>query len=67
MYVQGRSADVWKKNVLENLEGGLLEYKNIGEFLVDIKKEFGEGDEELVRVAELRRLEQRRKTIEEFV
>jgi len=67
LYVQGRSADVWKKNVLENLEGGLLEYKNIGEFLVDIKKEFGEGDEELVRVAELRRLEQRRKTIEEFV
>ena len=44
-----------------------MEYKNIGEFLVDIKKEFGEGDEELVRVAELRRLEQGRKTIEEFV
>ena len=35
--------------------------------MVDIKKEFGEGDEELVRVAELRRLEQGRKTIEEFV
>jgi len=34
-----------------------LEYETVGEFLVDIRKEFGGGDEELVRVAELRRLE----------
>ena len=40
-------------NVLEDLEGGLLEYKTVGEFLVDIKREFGGGDEELVKVAEL--------------
>jgi len=39
-YVQGGSADVWKKNMLENLEAGLLEYKIAGEFLADIKKEF---------------------------
>jgi len=28
-----------------------------GEFLTDIKKEFGEGNEETVKVAELKKLE----------
>ena len=60
-------ADVWKENMLEDLEGGLLEYKNIGEFLADIRKQFGRGDEESVKVAELRRLEQKRKIMKEFV
>jgi len=31
-YVQGESADVWKENVLEDLEVGLLEYKTAEEF-----------------------------------
>jgi len=53
--------------MLENLEGELLEYENIGEFLADIRKEFGGRDEESVKVVELRRLEQERKTMEEFV
>ena len=38
-----------------------------GEFLTDIKKEFGRRNEEMVKVAELKRLEQEGKTIEEFV
>jgi len=66
-YVQGGSADIWKKNILEDLEGGLLEYKTVGEFLADIRKEFEGGDKELVKVAELKRLEQEGKTMEEFV
>ena len=37
------------------------------EFLADIKKEFGGEDEETVKVAELKRLEQREKTMEEFI
>ena len=53
--------------MLEDLEGGLLEYENIGEFLADIRKEVNEGDEELVKVAELRRLEQGGKTMKEFI
>ena len=44
-----------------------MEYETVGEFLVDIRKEFGGGDEELVKVAELKRLEQEEKMIEEFV
>jgi len=58
-YIQGGSADVWKENVLEDLESGNLEYEMVEEFLVDLKKkkEFGEGDNETVKVAELKRLE----------
>ena len=52
---------------MEDLEGGLLEYETVGEFLADIRKEFRERDKELVKVAELKRLEQRGKTMEEFV
>ena len=42
---------------MEDLEAELLEYEIAGEFLTDIKKEFGGGDEEIVKVAELRRIE----------
>ena len=53
--------------MLEDLEGRLLEYKTVGEFLADIRKEFGEGDKEPVKVAELKRLEQREKMfVQEF-
>ena len=53
--------------MLKDLKEGLLEYENIGEFLADIRKKFGRGDEESVKVVELRRLEQGEKTMEEFV
>jgi len=52
---------------LEDLEEGELEYESVEEFLAAIKKEFGEGEEELVKVAELKRLEQEGRTMEEFV
>ena len=49
-YVQGGSADVWKENIMKELE--LVE-----EFLTCLKKEFGGGEEESVKAAELRKLE----------
>jgi len=52
---------------MEKLEAGELEFETVGEFLAKIKKEFGGGEEELVKATELRKLEQERKTIEEFV
>jgi len=52
---------------LEDLEGGLLEYEIVGEFLVNIRKEFGEGDKKLVKVAELKKLEQKEKMKKKFV
>jgi len=59
--------DVWKENILEDLESENLEYEIVGEFLTDLKKEFRGGNEEIVKVTELKRLEQGGKTIEEFV
>ena len=44
-----------------------MEYEIVGEFLADIKREFGGGDKEMVKVAELRRLEQGSKMMEKFV
>jgi len=52
--------------VLEEFEARELEFKTVGEFLAEIKREFGR-EEEAVKVAELRKLEQEGKTIEEFV
>ena len=61
-YVQRESVDMWKENVLEKLE-----FENVGEFLAEIKKEFGEEKKELVKAVELRKPEQGGKTMEEFV
>ena len=66
-YVQGGTADVWKENVMEELEAGEVEYKTAEEFLMSLKKEFGEGEEELVKAAELRKLEQGGRTMKEFI
>ena len=67
LYMQERIVNVQKENTLENLEEGVLEYENVGEFLADIRKEFREGGKESVKVTELKKLEQGRKTIEKFV
>ena len=66
-YVQGGSADVWKENLMEELENGEMEYKSIKEFFTSLKREFGGGEEESVKVAELRKMEQGGKMMEEFV
>ena len=44
-----------------------MKFKTVGEFLAEIKKEFGEGEKESVKAAELRKLEQGGRTMEEFV
>ena len=67
MYVQGGSANVWKENVMEKLKTGEMEYETVEEFLTALKKEFGGGEEESVKVAELRKLEQGGRMMEEFV
>ena len=45
-YMQGGMVDIWKENVLEELEAGELEFEMMGEFLAEIKREFGGGEEE---------------------
>ena len=66
-YVQGGLADVWKENMMDELESGEMEYETVEDFLTSLRKEFGGGEEELVKTAELRKLEQGEKTMEEFV
>jgi len=66
-YVQEESADVWKENVMEELESGEAEYESVEEFLMSLKKKFSGGEEKSTKVVELRKLEQGGKTMEEFV
>jgi len=66
-YVQGGLADVWKENVMEELESGEMEYETMEEFFTNLRKEFDGGEEESVKAAELRRMEQGGKTMEEYM
>ena len=58
---------MWKENIMEELEAGEIKYETAEEFLMSLKKKFGGGEEESVKVAELRKLEQEGKMMEEFV
>jgi len=60
-------ADVWEKNMIEDLESRSLSYITIGEFLSDLKEEFSSGDNKMIKITELKKVEQRSKTMEEFV
>jgi len=53
--------------MLEELEAGELEFETVGEFLAEIKREFGREEEKSVKTVELRKLEQGGRTMEEFV
>ena len=52
---------------MKELEAREVEYESAEDFLTCLKKEFGGGEEESVKVAELRKLEQEGRTMEEFV
>ena len=55
-----------KRNLLEDLELEKIKFKLTKEFLMELKK-FGGENKELVKVTKLKKVEQREKTIEEFV
>jgi len=52
---------------MEEIEAEEVEYELVEEFLTILKREFGGGEEESVKVAELRKLEQGGRMMEEFV
>ena len=52
---------------MKELEAGEVEYESVEDFLTCLKKEFGGGEEESVKVVELRKLEQEGRMMEEFV
>jgi len=49
--MQERSANIWKKNILEDLKIESFKYEIVGEFLADLKKEFRGGDNEIIKIA----------------
>ena len=51
---------------MKELEAGEVEYESVEDFLTCLKKEFGGGEEESVKVVELRKLEQEGRMMEEF-
>ena len=42
-YIQGELVDIWKKNVIEDLESGNIKYVLVRDFLADLKMEFRRG------------------------
>ena len=52
---------------MEDLELGEVEFGSAEEFLFELRNKFRGENKELVKVAELKRMEQGRKTMEEFM
>jgi len=52
---------------MEELEAGEIEFESAEEFLAEIRREFRKEDKESVKVAELKKIEQEERTMEEFV
>ena len=56
MYVQEELVDIWKENIIEDLEDRSLEYVIIGEFFINLKKEFTSRNDESVKMIDLKKI-----------
>lgn len=52
----GRIVDVWKENILKDLEAGELVLVSAGDFSAEFRKKFRGGDNELAKIVELKQL-----------
>ena len=52
---------------MEALKSGNLSYVTVGEFLSNLKEEFSRGDDEIIKVVELKKIEQGGNIMEEFM
>ena len=66
-YVQGGLANIWKENILEDLEIGEQEYIIVREFLTDLKKEFDRENNKIIKVEELKKVEQKNRTMKKSI
>ena len=57
LYVQRGLVDIWNENVIEDLEGGNVEYISVEDFLTDLKIEFEKENNKLAKVTKLKRVE----------
>ena len=58
---------MWKENIIEDLESRNLSYIIVREFLSDLKEEFGGEYNKTMKIAKLKKLKQRSRTMEEFL
>ena len=56
--------DIQKKNVLEDLETGELEFSPVGDFIAELNKKFSKENNKLAKVVKLKRVEQESKMME---
>jgi len=66
-YMQGGVAEVWKDNILEEIEKGTLEVETMEELFKKIREEFWEFDKESRKVNKLRLLVQGSRTCNKYV
>jgi len=66
-YVQGGIAEIWKDNVLEEINKGTTEVETMEELFEKMRKEFGEFNEESRKADELRLLIQGSRTCNKYV
>ena len=52
---------------MEDLKSGGFSYTTIGEFLSDLKEKFGNKNNKIIKMTELKKVEQGSRTMEEFV
>ena len=65
--MQGGIAEVWKDNVLEEINKGTLEVETMDELFEKMREEFGEFDKESRKADELRTLVQGSRTCNKYV
>jgi len=53
--------------VLKDLKTEEVEFLSVGKFLLELKQKFSRGDIELLKVAELKKVKQEGRTMEEFI
>lgn len=56
-YVQRGLSDVWKENIIEDLESKSLSYVTVDKFLSNLKEEFRSRDDKTMKVADLKKVE----------
>ena len=54
--MHGELANIWKKDIIEDLEAENLIYTTVEEFPADLKEEFRERDDKILKVAELKKV-----------
>ena len=65
--IQERLVDIWKENILKDLEIEKLEFILVSDFLIELKIKFSREDNKLAKVVKLKRVEQKTRIIEKFM